>query len=114
MNSEARRLGIVVWDVQAKEHVLVVPWVLAFLGDNPMSSEFASHIGMQGKCFCRRCKVKGSDTKHRAEGEEGDKEQLRDFLDVRLVLLAFSDCMMLTLFCRKRQRFAARMTCCFG
>nr|VWO97023.1 Uncharacterized protein [Ganoderma boninense] len=80
---EVRSKGIAVWDVQAKEHVLVVPWVLAFLGDNPMSSEFASHIGMQGKCFCRRCKVKGSDAKNRAEGEEGERERLRDFLNVR-------------------------------
>lgn len=101
------------WDVQAKEHVLVVPWVLAFLGDNPMSSEFASHIGMQGKCFCRRCKVKGSDTKHRAEGEEGDKERLRDFLDVCIVLLNFRDSMVLTFIYRKIPRVAARMTPCF-
>lgn len=47
-----------------------------------MSSEFASHIGMQGKCFCRNCKVKGADTKNRADGLEGEKERLRDFLDV--------------------------------
>ncbi|EPS96427.1 hypothetical protein FOMPIDRAFT_1088937, partial [Fomitopsis schrenkii] len=34
--------GIPVWDCLLKEDVLVVPWVLAFLGDNPMASEFAS------------------------------------------------------------------------
>ncbi len=66
----------------AQEFMLVVPWILAFLGDNPMSSEFASHIGMQGKCFCRNCKVKGADAKNRADGLEGEKERLQDFLNV--------------------------------
>ena len=85
INSEARRKGIVVWDVLTKEYVLVIPWILAFLGDNPMSSEFASHIGMQGRCFCRRCKVKGSDAKNRAEGEERERERVHDFLNVRFL-----------------------------
>lgn len=35
--------------------------VLALLGDNPMQSEFACHIGMRGKFFCRSCWVKGKD-----------------------------------------------------
>lgn len=35
--------------------------VLALLGDNPMQSEFACHIGLKGKFFCRACWVKGSD-----------------------------------------------------
>ncbi len=83
-HSEARRTGVVVWDCVAKELVLVIPWILAFLGDNPMSSEFASHIGMQGKCFCRKCKVRGADTKNRPAGEAGEKERLEDFLNVRI------------------------------
>ncbi|KAI1797716.1 hypothetical protein LXA43DRAFT_877016 [Ganoderma leucocontextum] len=78
----ARKEGIRVWDVQAQEYVLAIPWVLAFLGDNPMSSEFASHIGMQGKCFCRKCKVNAADTtENRAERDRGDKERLKEFLD---------------------------------
>ena len=81
--SEARENGIRVWDVLWDEEVLVIPWILAFLGDNPMSSEFASHIGMQGKCFCRRCDAKGADVKNRAAGEEGDKSRLHEFLKVR-------------------------------
>jgi hypothetical protein len=35
--------------------------VLALLGDNPMQSEFACHIGLRGKLFCRSCWVKGTD-----------------------------------------------------
>lgn len=70
------------WDVKSKEFVLMIPWILAFLGDNPILSKFASHIGMQGKCFCRTCKVKGANVKNRAEGLEGEKERLHDFLNV--------------------------------
>ena len=37
--------------------VLVVPSVLAMLGDNPMQSEIACHVGLVGKFFCRVCQV---------------------------------------------------------
>ncbi|KAJ7147561.1 hypothetical protein C8R43DRAFT_889965, partial [Mycena crocata] len=53
--------GIWVWDVEFNEAVLVIPEVLALLGDNPMQSEFACHIGLRGKFFCRACWVKGTD-----------------------------------------------------
>lgn len=39
---------------------LVIPAVLALLGDNPMQSEFVCHIGLQGKLFCQACWVKGT------------------------------------------------------
>ncbi|KAF7329540.1 hypothetical protein MKEN_00216800 [Mycena kentingensis (nom. inval.)] len=45
--------GIWAWDVVLQELVLVIPSVLALLGDNPMQSEFACHIGFVGKYFCR-------------------------------------------------------------
>ncbi|KAJ6461447.1 hypothetical protein C8R45DRAFT_1056025 [Mycena sanguinolenta] len=45
----------------SQEPVLVIPEVLALLGDNPMQSEFACHIGLRGKLFCRACWVKGPD-----------------------------------------------------
>lgn len=58
----AQRSGIWAWDSEFNEAVLVIPWVLALLGDNPMQSEFACHIGLRGKLFCRACWAKGSDS----------------------------------------------------
>jgi len=57
----AQHEGVWVWDCVHKEPILVFPSVLALLGDNPMQSEFACHIGLCGKYFCRTCMVKGSD-----------------------------------------------------
>ncbi|OSD07171.1 hypothetical protein PYCCODRAFT_1358838 [Trametes coccinea BRFM310] len=54
---EARSDGIEVWDCLDEAEALAIPWVLAFQGDNPMASEFASHIGMSGRCICRVCEV---------------------------------------------------------
>ncbi|KAK7006328.1 hypothetical protein R3P38DRAFT_3366987 [Favolaschia claudopus] len=59
--SEAQENGIWAWDSVLNEPVLVIPEVLALLGDNPMQSEFACHIGLRGKLFYRACWVKGSD-----------------------------------------------------
>ncbi|RDX41238.1 hypothetical protein OH76DRAFT_1364920, partial [Lentinus brumalis] len=54
--------GVWAWDCELKEMVLLVPSVLAILGDNPMQSEIACHVGMNGKMFCRMCMTsKGQD-----------------------------------------------------
>ncbi|KAI6013512.1 hypothetical protein EDC04DRAFT_2870834 [Pisolithus marmoratus] len=63
----AQMQGIWAWDVTAREMVLIFPAVLAMLGDNPMQSELACHIGLQGKFFCHNCWVKGADL-HPARG----------------------------------------------
>lgn len=42
------------------EPILIIPFVLALLGDNPMQSEFACHIGLRGRLFCRACWVEGA------------------------------------------------------
>lgn len=59
---KCQKTGIWAWDCATNEPVLLIPTVLALLGDNPMQSEFACHIGLRGKLFCRACWVKGSDT----------------------------------------------------
>ncbi|KAK1231629.1 hypothetical protein PQX77_005252 [Marasmius sp. AFHP31] len=67
--------GIWAWDGEKgfDEPVLLIPGVLALLGDNPMQSEFACHIGLRGKMFCRACKVKGKEFKN-VHGEEKDDD----------------------------------------
>ncbi|VDB95486.1 unnamed protein product [Peniophora sp. CBMAI 1063] len=64
---EGQRDGFWVWDIARDEPVLVIPAVLALLGDNPMQSELACHIGLMGKFFCRVCRVKGCDAADEAE-----------------------------------------------
>ena len=53
--------GIWAWDCVHSERVLVLPFVVALPADNPMQSEFACHIGLKGKLFCRVCTVQGGD-----------------------------------------------------
>jgi len=50
---------------------LVIPSVLALLGDNPMQSEMACHIGLMGKLFCRVCGVKGMERSRPANTASG-------------------------------------------
>ncbi|TRM70314.1 hypothetical protein BD626DRAFT_448805 [Schizophyllum amplum] len=66
---DAQKNGIWAWDSVTHEPVLLIPSVLALLGDNPMQSEFACHIGLRGKLFCRACWVKGFD------GAEDDDDE---------------------------------------
>ncbi|KAJ7751599.1 hypothetical protein B0H16DRAFT_1839904 [Mycena metata] len=73
----AQEGGIWAWDMLEEEPVLIIPEVLALLGDNPMQSEFACHIGLRGKFFCRACWVKGTDAmdqddEHDPGGPRGD------------------------------------------
>ncbi|KAJ7145018.1 hypothetical protein C8R46DRAFT_1232351 [Mycena filopes] len=67
----AQEAGIWAWDMVHEEPVLIIPEVLALLGDNPMQSEFACHIGLRGKLFCRACWVKGTDAMDQEEGVLG-------------------------------------------
>ncbi|KAI5982794.1 hypothetical protein F5J12DRAFT_908172 [Pisolithus orientalis] len=58
----AQETGVWAWDCVHKEQVLMIPSVLALLGDNPMQSELACHVGLRGKYFYHVCNVKGHDT----------------------------------------------------
>ncbi|KAJ7176536.1 hypothetical protein C8R46DRAFT_1213111 [Mycena filopes] len=72
--------GIWVWDSHHRDLVLVIPSVLAMLGDNPMQSEFACHIGFCGKFFCRACWVQGDPEKEDDDdgGDYSDAGSLSD------------------------------------
>ncbi|THH18949.1 hypothetical protein EUX98_g8870 [Antrodiella citrinella] len=63
LEMDAWENGIWAWDEQHNERVLVIPFVVALLGDNPMQSELSCHIGLGGKFFCRVCKV-SSESSH--------------------------------------------------
>jgi hypothetical protein len=59
---EGQKQGFWAWDCKTRQPVLLIPSVLALLGDNPMQSELSCHIGMHGKLFCRCCFVRGQDS----------------------------------------------------
>ena len=59
--------GFVAFDCVEGAEVLFIPWVYAFQGDNPMASEVASHIGLNGNLFCRVCRARSINLRNVAE-----------------------------------------------
>ncbi|KAI6041711.1 hypothetical protein EDC04DRAFT_2601495 [Pisolithus marmoratus] len=43
----AQMHGIWAWDIEAGEMALIIPAILVMLGDNPMQSKLACHVGLQ-------------------------------------------------------------------
>ncbi|KAG8953004.1 hypothetical protein FRC03_011958 [Tulasnella sp. 419] len=64
--------GIGCWDMHLGEEVLVFIVVLALLGDNPMQSELACHMGLAAKLFCRVCWVSSRTNADKDEEEESE------------------------------------------
>lgn len=62
VDREGQSTGFWAWDVVDQQMVLIIPVILAILGDNPMQSELACHVGLAGKLFCRCCFVHGRDS----------------------------------------------------
>ncbi|KAG8719403.1 hypothetical protein FRC09_011168 [Ceratobasidium sp. 395] len=74
-----RKHGVVAYDCQMGEDVLFIPWVYAMQGDNPMQSELCSHIGLNGKFFCRVCHVRGKDQDRKVQ-EQSEVERISEFM----------------------------------
>lgn len=77
-HSEAQTQGIWAWDSELKERVLVIPFILALLGDNPMQSELAGHIGLTGRKFCRICSVQGKGGGEDEKDKDEDEDRRKD------------------------------------
>ncbi|KAL1697796.1 hypothetical protein EV121DRAFT_274849, partial [Schizophyllum commune] len=74
--------GVEAYDCELKQVVLLLPWILGLNEDNPMQSEFASHIGLTGKCFCRACHAR-NDARSRTAGEDVERDRISAFLFAR-------------------------------
>ncbi|KAF8465469.1 hypothetical protein JB92DRAFT_3150171 [Gautieria morchelliformis] len=72
--------GMWAYDCVLQEMVLFFVPVHGMLGDNPMQSEFASHIGLRGNFFCRCCWAKGHDVEDErpTDRDSGDEDGPRN------------------------------------
>jgi hypothetical protein len=61
--------GHVAYDCEQNEEIMFTLGIFSLPADKPMQSELASHIGLKGNHFCRRCSVGG--TQQEKSSEEG-------------------------------------------
>ncbi|KAI6098819.1 hypothetical protein EDD16DRAFT_1697566 [Pisolithus croceorrhizus] len=57
--SKASTLGIITWDCQDQEEVMLVPYALFLGGDNPMQAEECSQGGLNCNYYCWTCHAGG-------------------------------------------------------
>ncbi|CAK5282232.1 unnamed protein product [Mycena citricolor] len=74
--------GIWCWDIIYNEPVLAISEVLALLGDNPMQSKFACHIGLRGKFFCHACWAKGHSSEPESDTIPSSTQVIAENLNV--------------------------------
>lgn len=59
--------GLIAYDCQHEEEVLLCPYAVLFAGDNPMQAEECSHGGLKCNKFCRTCHVGGNQKYKRSD-----------------------------------------------
>ncbi|KAK0562597.1 hypothetical protein OC844_002619 [Tilletia horrida] len=69
---DAYRNPQMLYDCEAEDNVLIRPYLLLLLADNPMAADLTGSIGLKGNLFCRMCNVDAS----KADTEAG----VRDYL----------------------------------
>lgn len=62
---------------------MIFPVILALLGDNPMHSEFACHVGLRGRLFCRTCRVwRGGFMRGAGEADQDEDSNSHEDIDL--------------------------------
>jgi hypothetical protein len=56
-----------VFDCIKRREILCIPWIFLLPADNPMQSEYCSHIGLNSNLLCRTCYVGGNQEYKRSE-----------------------------------------------
>lgn len=85
--------GIIAFDAELDEEVMLFLNLLFESGDNPIICEICSHIGLRGNKFCPRCNV-GGDKKYKMS--DSGYESLFH-VSPFLIRFAFSDVLTLKL-----------------
>lgn len=64
-NRKASNNPIIMFDVKHQEEVMVIPYNLIIVGNNPMQAEECSHGSLKCHYFCRTCKAGGTNMEKR-------------------------------------------------
>ncbi|KAL4075563.1 hypothetical protein J3A83DRAFT_4356838 [Scleroderma citrinum] len=64
---EAAESGVITWDCNYEEEVMVIPYDNFHCRDNPVQAEECSHGGLRCNYFCWTCKVGGTNVEKRTD-----------------------------------------------
>ncbi|KAI9566585.1 hypothetical protein HD554DRAFT_2205888 [Boletus coccyginus] len=57
---KAAETGVLTWNSKYQEEIMLIPYDLFYVGNNPMQAEECSHRGLKCNFFCHTCKVGGT------------------------------------------------------